>query len=278
MASEELRRSARVVELEARMVQEAPVDHRKGSRFLSLILLGQSEAFSSAIQSMNKWLDLDAGFPQDTGYAAPLGFPFPVSASTNLTTSSSSAWKIENGPRERYLSNPPQKNMQVINLGRTAEMKSLDMGIQQTLPVSNGGSSQSYYPWSTHDMMRSSRNRGAQTDIGIHPTSGNDRAQQVYQSGWSDGVGFEQAGQDLNWLRTTTPRPQLFMSHPPRPATHPIEIDFLGPPGMLRQQQSQPSNSGGSVDNESGSCGDAAQRGTERPQGEGNYESRRFPR
>ncbi|PKI68768.1 hypothetical protein CRG98_010825 [Punica granatum] len=109
-------------------------------------------------------------------------------------------------------------------------------------------------------MMRSSCNGGAQTDIGIHPTSGNDRAQLVYQSGWSDRGGFEQAGQDLNWLRTKTPRPQPFMNHPPRPATRPIEIDFFGPPGMLRQQQSQPSTSGGPVENESGSCDAAAQR------------------
>ncbi|PKI52207.1 hypothetical protein CRG98_027382 [Punica granatum] len=108
------------------------------------------------------------------GYAAPFGSPFPVSASTNLITSSSSTWKIENGPRERYLTNPTQKNMQVINLSRTTEMKSLDLRIEQTLAIANCRGSQSFYPWHTHYMMRSSRNRGAEIAIGIHPTSGID--------------------------------------------------------------------------------------------------------
>ncbi|XP_031383961.1 uncharacterized protein LOC116197844 isoform X1 [Punica granatum] len=204
------------------------------------------------VHPMNKWSNLHTGFPQDMGYAPPLGSSFPVSASTNLT---SSAWKTESEPRERCLLNSTQRNMQVINLVRATEMKSSYLGMQGGLPVRNGGVLQSFHPWRTDDTMRSIHNRGAEIAIGIHPTSDNDRA--VFQLGWRYRGGFGEAGQDSNCLSTAPPRALPFMSRPPRAAARPIEIDFLGPPGMLRQQQSQPS--GGAVENESGFCDDAAQ-------------------
>lgn len=146
-----------------------------------------------------------------------------------------------------------QETTRVNNHLSAPEMKPSYLRMQESLPIRNGGNLQSMYPWNSQDMMTSIHNWGIQIAGSFPPTCLNECQQQIDQSSWMYARGISQIGQDSNRLRPTIQKHQLFVNHLLQLEPHPTEIDFLGSPGMLWQQHSQPSTTGGLDENESGS-------------------------